>query len=433
MLILVFLKMMAETAFYCTFAGLLGQIFDVDRGTVVLAVPVFALSFMLSYLLRNRKALRFLPLLLIGVIGFLPGRSIPLGILLLPPAIYMIVLAAKKRYEPDHGSAVSILSLYWKLAIVAIIIAALIEYGKTGVDPWGEILWESGENRMLSEETLPLVLMTLISLVLLTRTLRHDPAVQNSPKLVFVNLLTIILVSGFAFLLSSEWFRNGAVWVLRILATPIVYLLSFLVVGVTRLFMWLMSLLPYNPNTDHQVTSATEEDMTRMPVEKEDIDVQIPPGVERVIVAVAMLLVVLIIILLFWFFMKRRKAAQTAGRGGSEERSRVDINRREKGFSDVSGVSAVRRQYQKYLKLCEKEGMEREIDDTSADVERESRKYFPGENVTELREIYMAARYDGLGGKEEARRARSLVRHLKEPVNDGTDHLEETDEEEEED
>ena len=217
MLILVFLRMAAESAFYLTFAGLLAPVFRIEPAPLLLAIPILALAFMLSYLLRNRKALRFLPFLLSGGIAFLPGISAAAGVMLLPPFIYMIVLAAKKRYEPEHAAAVSILKLYWKLAIAAVIIAAVVEFSRTHADDWGQFIIESGEIKLLSRQTLPLVLITLTSLVLLTRTLRHDPSVYDSKRLVLVNLLTVVLVAGSAFVASSAWFRDGLLFVLRIL------------------------------------------------------------------------------------------------------------------------------------------------------------------------------------------------------------------------
>ena len=429
MLILVFLRMAAETAFYFTFAGLLGPVFKIEPQPLLLSIPVMALAFMLSYLLRNRKALRFLPLLLCGGITFLPGISIPAGIMLLPPFIYMIILVAKKRYEPEYGTMVSILKLYWKLAIPAVIIAALVEYGRTGADDWGQIVWVSGEFKLLSRQTLPLILITLTALVVLTRTLRHDPSVYNETRLVFINLLAVILVAGIALLTSSQWLWDGVIWVLRILATPIIYLMSAIVVGFTRLFMWLISLLPYNPYEEIQPTDPPDESSATMPDGTPvDIDVTIPASIERIITVVSMLIVAALIVLLFWYFMRRRKAALAAKEGGSEERSLVDLGGPKRAFSARTAVSAVRREYQKYLRMCQKEGMERKIDDTSSDVALRSTAYYPRENVEELREIYVAARYDEAGGKEEAKRAKALVRNLKRPQKSEPDPLEEEEE-----
>ena len=433
MLILVFLRMAAETAFYSTFAGLLGPVFQIDRGVVLLSVPILALSFFLSYLLRNKKALRFLPLLLCGGIGFLPGASIAAGVFLLPPFVYMIVLIAKKRYEPDYSSMVAILRLYWKLAIPALIIATVVEYGRMGANDWGQIVWISGEIKLLSEQTLPLILITLTALVLLTRTLRHDPSVYNETRLVFVNLIAIVLVAGLALLTSSKWLWDGVLWVLRILAMPIVYLMSWIAVGFTRLFMWLMSLLPDNPNQELPPTEFPEETDPTLPDGLPvNGDVQLPAVVERIITVVAMLIVVALIVLLFWFFLKRRRASRYSKAGGSEERSRVDGNGPGRALSDPSAVSAVRKAYQKYLKMCRKEGLERGAGDTSYDVALESTKYYPRENVEDLRELYVAARYDGAGGREEARRAKALVRHLREPAagwNERNDGIEADEEE----
>ena len=196
--------------------------------------------------------------------------------------------------------------------------------------------------------------------------------------------------------------------------------------------MWLISLLPYNPYPEMPPENPEETEPTLPDGQPVDINPQLSPNVERIITVVAMLLVVALIVLLFRFFMKRRKAALAAREGGSEERSRVDANAPKRAFSDRTALSAVRRAYQKYLKLCEKEGMDRAYGDTSADVARRSTRYYLRENVDELREIYVAARYDGAGGRLEARRAKQLVRHLKEPVPERTPQgdLSEADEEE---
>ena len=113
MLILVFLKMLADLGFYSTFAGLLGAIptIEIQPFVIVVSVPAMALVFTLSYLLRNRKMLRFLPFLLVPLAAFLPGFNLPAAVFLLPMVVYMVILAAKKLYEPDYPNARDLFSL----------------------------------------------------------------------------------------------------------------------------------------------------------------------------------------------------------------------------------------------------------------------------------------------------------------------------------
>ena len=401
MLILVFLKMAADLGFYSTFAGLLGAIpaIEIQPSVIVLSVPAFSLVFTLSYLLRNLKALRFLPFLTVPLAAFLPGFNLPAAVFLLPLLIYMVILAAKKLYEPDHESTRSLFSLYWKLAIAALIASALIEL--------------LGGQKILTMETVPLILITLTSSVLLMRTLRHEAAAYRRPALVILNLGIMILVMAAAVVLSSEAFRNGAVWFLRTISAPAVYLLSALVVGLTRLFMWLISLLPYNGPQDEIPPSVTEETRPYETPETPDTEIVIPPNIERVIMAVGVLITILLVILLIRWLITHRKRFFARKWEAYEERSTASGKPRKRGFFDRSSDLAVRREYQKYLKQSVKEGVSIPLSSTSEDVARKTRGYYTEELVEELRDIYVAARYDGEGGPEEARRAKELVRAMK--------------------
>ena len=400
MLILVFLKMAADLGFYSTFAGLLGAIpaIEIQPSVIVISVPALALVFTLSYLLRKPKVLRFLPFLLVPLLAFLPGFSLSSAVFLLPPVVYMIILAAKRLYEPDYGSEASFFSLYWKLAIPALIIAAVVEL--------------AGGQKILTMETVPLVLITLTSSVLLTRTLRHEPSAYSRPPVVLLNVGVAVLVMAGAFVLSSQTFRDGVIWFVKTISMPVVYLLSAIVVGLTRLFMWLMSLLPYNTPEEELPPTVTEETLEPEPYETPETDIVIPPGIERVITAVAIVIVILLIVLLFRWLIKHRKRFFGQRRNMAEERSNTSVKPRKKPLFDRSPDMAVRRQYRKYLKQCVKEGMSLPIWYTSEDVARKSNGYFTRDSIEELREIYLDARYDGNAGPEEVKRAKELVRGI---------------------
>ena len=401
MLILVFLKMMADLGFYSTFAGLLGAIsaIEIQPFVIVVSVPAMALVFTLSYLLRNRKRLRFLPFLLVPLAAFLPGFNLPAAVFLLPMVVYMVILAAKKLYEPDYPNARDLFSLYWKLAIVALIIAAITEL--------------LGGQKTLSRGTIPLILLTLTASVLLMRTLRHEPSAYRRPSVVLLNVGILLLVLAGAFVLSNEHFQNGVVWFLRIISAPVVYLLSAFVIGVTRLFMWLMSLLPYNGPQDEITPSATEETAPYETSETPETDVVIPPGIERVLTVVAILITILVIVLLIRWLLRHRNRFSARKGSAAEERSTVSGKPRKRGFFDRSSDLLVRRQYQKYLKHSVHEGVSLPISSTSLDVAKKTRGYFSQEYVEELRDIYVAARYDGVASGEAAARAKELVREMK--------------------
>ena len=55
MLILVFLRMAAESAFYLTFAGLLAPVFRIEPAPLLLAVPILALCFIVLEFLETGR------------------------------------------------------------------------------------------------------------------------------------------------------------------------------------------------------------------------------------------------------------------------------------------------------------------------------------------------------------------------------------------
>ncbi|MCD8077460.1 MAG: hypothetical protein LUE63_03635, partial [Lachnospiraceae bacterium] len=83
----------------------------------------------MSFPLRNRGTLRFLPIVLLSVIFFLPDGGFPRCLAALTPAVYTIYLTTKKLYLPDWSAQVDLFQIFWKVLLGFCALALLVGCG----------------------------------------------------------------------------------------------------------------------------------------------------------------------------------------------------------------------------------------------------------------------------------------------------------------
>ncbi|MCC8099575.1 MAG: DUF4129 domain-containing protein [Clostridiales bacterium] len=396
---LVLLKLLSDLGIYYAFGGFFAALAGAEAPLLLAAYGVQSAVGLLTYLLRERGWLRFLPLALLAVGWLLPGGSLAAWVAIAPPALYVIWLAAGTRYLPEQSRQLDIFSVFWKALLVFCLFLLMVGCGD-----------------LLAAITIPAGLIGLACCVLLNRSLRHDLAVCCQPRYQAMNLALTAGIGLAALGLSSRGFLHGCAaalrWVYETVFAPILMALFQLLGAAIQVVLWLFSWVQFRFTGEEQevqsLTLGDTEDLFG------DLEASGNNGelFSRVCIALALLLGAVLIVLMFrWLSRSARRAegdppARTvrSAVAGSSPRPLPRFAR--------SPVQRVRLYYQKFLALYRSRGLERKAGDTSQDVAAKSRYTFDPAAVQALRQLYIAARYNDQATKEDAARARELYQSL---------------------
>ncbi|MCD8160220.1 MAG: DUF4129 domain-containing protein [Clostridiales bacterium] len=400
MLTLVLLKLLSDLGLYYAFCGFFVVLAGAEAPVLLWAWGVQSLTGLLTWLLRDRGRLRFLPLALLAVGWLLPGGGVPAWVAMAPPAAYVVWLTAMQRYLPEWGRQVDIFSVFWKVFLIFCLFMLVMGCGE-----------------ILSAITIPAGLTSLACCVLLNRALRHDLSVCCQPRYQAMNLMMAAGMGLAALALSSKAFLQGcgAVlwWIYKTVFWPILMAVGQLLVGAIYVVMWLLSWIGLT-------VTGEEQDAQNLALGDTD---ELLEGLEAAEnnselfswVCIALVLILAAVLLVFVFRWLSRSSRRTEEQPDSRT---VRSSVRSEGVRPLSpfGRSPVRRvrlHYQTFLKLCRDRGLELERSDTSQDVTTKSVHRFDPAAVRELRQLYIAARYNDQATGEDAARAKELCQALK--------------------
>ncbi|MCD8123994.1 MAG: hypothetical protein LUE23_03025 [Lachnospiraceae bacterium] len=399
MLTLVLLKCLSDLGFYYAFAGFFALLAGAEAPFLLACLGLQALTGTLTFPLRERGSLRFLPLSLLAGIFFLPGGGWTGWLAALPPAVYMIYLTAEKLYLPDWSAQVDIFHIFWKVLLGFCMLALLVGCGA-----------------QLAAITIPAGLISLVCCVLLLRSLRHDLSVCCTPRFQAMNLAAAVGVLMGAAIFSSDAFLDAVrmflAGVYQTVFYPLLLGCVYVLAGVLRVVVWLFSRISF---------SASEQQESEVTIDTSGLE-NVFEGMEagqnadlflRVLTALGLILAAVLLVFLFrWLSGRsRRDAIRTES---AERRSAVlektSLRRRLRVSSRP--VGQVRAQYRKYLSLCRRRGIDLTKSDTSEEIERKTKYVMEPEDVRSLRQLYIAARYNDEATREDAAEAKRLYQKL---------------------
>lgn len=395
MIILHLLRMLVDVAFYSAFAGLFAMKAG-GQGAFV-SMLLICVAYALTSLGGERRRRRMLWLMPMAAAFALPGVTGADRWLMLPAAAYVIWLVWQGDYTLSRERQQQIFGLFCKAAPVFAILAA--------------IMWSGHE---VTEVTLPYGLVLLIASVLLMRSLRHDPSVYLSKRYQMTNLLSVATVAAVAWLVSNEAVVNGAAALLKAFYNrviwPVIALLLRLLFGLLSLFERLFALLRSWMTGAPRVQEPIQMDLRG--IEGLTGESLTPGEASPLAHALGGLVIIAgtgLALLAFFRWLRGRYAGDQGGSGVQETRvilSPLTDARREREDNAVRGV---RRQYRKFLKLCEDLGAERTPASTSLDMHWQA-KALPGvSQVSEtVRGLYIRARYAGEAEAEDVQQMKKL-------------------------
>ncbi len=393
------IKILCDLSVYFIYAQLicewLGTPVDA-RGALVL----LALAGGLSCFLRGRGRVRFAPLVLVPVCLFLMPGWVG-ALVLLAPAAYLAVTAARRLYRIEHGET----SDGFRRGCVLLLPLLVLP------------LFGIGE--LVARVALPMAVVYLSCSVLLLRMLRHEPATLSQPRFIILNSSVLVLALAAAAAVSSpavlSAVGSGASWLYQHLVMPPLMLLGYVAAG----FMWVaMHVIQWFSGGSVQ---NSENEMPQLDIQENPLfeEVELAETPEFLQALFTTLFIVVCALAAWWFFRRllgyrAREAdepavAEVRGQAAASPRGERPPRLRPR---DPRG--AVRWDYRRFLVLCRRIGIVMPRSATSETAAELGRQSFPAEPIDELSEVYRVARYSEHEiTREMAEKTQNAVREIR--------------------
>lgn len=402
MILMHFLRALAELGFYYAFAGTIARNF----GGFLALVGLLLLSgcFALSGFLREKKWARLLALAPAAGFFLLPGGGMADWIAYLPGLAYVLYLAWTEDYALSWMRQADIFFAFWVFPLFALFF--------TVFQGWQSLLAQG----------IPAFLMAASASVLLLRSIRHGPDIYLQRAYQALNWVSVILLLGFSWLASTDWFLGGVGFVYSHFVMPLLLglamLVGLLILLLFELFPWLIQLFLYLifllfGKKDKSVPQFADEPLfgdSEMRIR------QIQDLLDQLLPLLGILAAAAALAFFFWWLMWRRDPDPERASGLRVSRSPHSGNPDRKRSQALPRTYAgrIRGQYRRFLRHCRKRGIEIEASDTSEEVEAKARRRLVdrGAELADLRLLYRKARYQGTATREEYARVKKLCGEL---------------------
>ncbi len=391
MWMMTFLKMTADLGILLSAAGFFALQLGGHAAPLLLSLPVFALLFAFSFLLKDRGILRFLPLIAAGLLFLYPGLSLTDAVILLTELAYLVWLTVRQAYMPVWETQTEIFSVYWKVFLGVLIL---------------EWLGAPAETRAM---TLPAGLTASACCILLNRSLRHEPSVYRTLRFQAVNLIGLAAVGFAALLLGSETFLNlvgtGLGWFYNTLIAPLLMGIIYLFIQLIKGIAWLFSFI--------KLKDPENKDVQDIKLDGLSPELDLIQGEEAVgIRFLNALLIIAAAAAAFFLLRALARGLRKAKQAGSVQAVTLRSGA-EEAVAPRGPVRRIREIYRRFLHLCLRRKVAIARSDTSLDVQRKSEGLFEEADSAALRRLYLKARYRETADEAEAEQARQLYRQLK--------------------
>ena len=364
----------------------------------ILAICLAAAFF--CFCLREWKYLRFLPLAILGLLFFSLGNLSDL-LLMAPLAAYVIYMTVKKKYEVSHIEFQHRFGLGGRVLVILLLLSILMS---NFIDLTGVFI---------------LCLAYFVCGITLLRTLRHHEDTYSESGFVLMNFIPGIVFLIGVFMLSSGVVVSAISWMFVILRMGVYYLvlvpLTFLAGLMGPLFAWL-----YFPERERETRGLRPHEEPGLVPDFSEIEPgQLDPNVLRIILLVISLVGSVLFIALIIYLVKKIiitwKLPSSDMLDEDEILESSPIKTHSGWFPRFKRVSAVRRYYRRFLKLCTSQKIDIKQASTSLEVEGMVKKRYGNiSDLGQLRRIYLRARYsDGEIPKEDERLARKAYKGIR--------------------
>lgn len=236
--------------------------------------------------------------------------------------------------------------------------------------------------------------------VLMLRITRLGEEYRKNIRFWVWNGVYVVGVLFLAAALTSEVVTQAALWIVRNiyfkLIVPFLMAILYVVAGAANLVVWVLKQIfpPEIANQMQEVVMPAVGGGTQMTEEAEEV-----AGLPVPLQTFAWILAAAAVVLIVWYFSRklleevseRRRRPQTGTVVKSSlERPDTVFKKKGKITKQQEGIRLV---YQKFLRLCRKQGVEIAASDTSRRIQEKAQSIWEEEKTGRLRELYLKARY----------------------------------------
>lgn len=381
-------------SYYFSMAGAVSIIFSLDT-VLIWLMPALAVILFASYLLRDRKFLKYLPPLVGYVLVFIFAKAS--FVYLLPPAFFTFLVLYSDRLDfmlerfSEH--------FMWLLRTLPffIVFALLFDYQKS------------------EKYLLPYVIICLGCGFLVLRMIRHETKTIASLRFKLLNIASVCLFLIAGYLLSSDAYLKIAGealgFVYKFTLAPVLAALAYIIGYFGSWIAWLFSLL----NTGH-----SQEQPQQTPYEPPEFDFgeRVDVDISGIIISIAVIAAIIAIIFILKKLSNKRLSRHSA-EGIFELREKINETEEKNGGIRILAPSdprmAVRYYYRKFLLLCLNKKLPIKNSQSSLEVQDVAAAEFNKTDLSDIRQTYIPARYDDKAeiGKEDVKRIKSIYKALK--------------------
>ena len=381
MIILFTMKIICNILIYMIFINIVAPIlFSVEAFTLI-PILVMSVTALLGYFLGNLEGkgqrLRFFALLLLPLC-FLPFE-ITSWALLLPTCGYLIINIWFKNFAFDFSKTREQIILYLKFVFLPVLFTLF-----------------GGYKYLVEVNYFPYLFLFLGFSFCLLRMLLNDENAISNPRFILYNLgvigciFTALLILGSPFVMRLV-FNIGA-WIVRFILLPLLLILQALVILIVNIF---------TTYEDREITFLELLVEEIAPIDGEGVD--ITEGFFNGVPDPVMWIFILFVVVFFLVFIRVIvRAGRMRGTDVNVNVFRVqDAWVKEKGslgqsrriFAPKDDRLAIRFYYGRFLKMCTEKGNPPKAGDTTKEIYLENREVFSEAAMSELRELYIKARY----------------------------------------
>ncbi len=368
-------KIISDLALWYGTAGFVLSFYGAGLSLLPMLIIVLV-SASSAFLYKKKRVYRYIPLPLL-LLSLQWARSFTGLLLTIPPLLYCAWICHDARFSPDYEKSI----VYFKAAALAMLVFcffALLGYAASA----GIIL------RYL--------LIFLFSGVFMLRLLRHDEQNRREPRLQLINLTLLLLLSAAALFLSSDFFLTTAQKTLSLvyqkLIAPLLLLITYIFLTIFMLFIKLLGFLKIGrPEQQQEIQLPNVAEMLNLDPNFQGAKSELLAGVLTVLGIAAFLALAFIIF--------RRIAAGKSVQENIAAASHNTSLQPEEHPSILSALAPrtpreiVRLYYKRFLKNVCKKGIRLSPGYTSERIEQLCSVAYDPVLLSEMRGIYIAARY----------------------------------------
>ncbi len=402
MITLLFLKAFSDLGFvYAIFSPVI-SVLSLHRGVFFLGWILQSLAYSLSFQLKDKGFLKYLPFLLCLAPLPLDPRIATAAFLLIGMG-YGIWYASKNAFFMDRDLQINIFSIYWKLAIAEVV-----------------ILFMLGKAEILSEWTLALDVLVITTQIMMMRSLRHDQAVYTTLRYQVTEVGVMALLGIAVAFISSPQVRGSVLMTIKFWYMQLVLPVLLVVLrGVAFVLGWfvepLKRLMEKNRPEEAQKIEINMESMKDLlEIDDTDMNPDAAKRVEMILIGIGILIAVAVIIMLFRYFSPERHPDRRKN-SGTVSRSFIKTGSGRGAQEDETDASSqVRARYRSFLKIYRKMRLPLAPATTSGDIMNAAETHFDPDANSRMRQLYIAARYDDSSTESDAAEAKELLKKLRE-------------------